>query len=75
MLFVIVCIIVAWIWMSLSVDFSTGTLRLDLDCLPSKFESLISGKHGQISINIPKDSLIYFGQEPGRKKKFLVIFN
>lgn len=58
--------------MSMSVDFTTGTLRLDLDCLPSRFESLTQGKG---RINIPKDSLVYFRQEPGRKKKFLVIIS
>ncbi|KRT86415.1 hypothetical protein AMK59_1096, partial [Oryctes borbonicus] len=60
----------AWIWLSVSVDFSTGTLRLDLDCQPSRFESLAS-KNEDFHISIPKESLVYFRQEPGRKKKFL----
>lgn len=60
----------AWIWLALSVDFNMGLVRLDLDCLPSKFESLtFNEEHSKI--NIPKDSLVYFRQEPGRKKKFL----
>lgn len=88
----------AWIWMSLSVDVSTSTLRLDLDCLPSRFEALLKGSNNQANpnsrqqqqmlqhqhqtgvtatsmkhskIGFPADSLVYFRQEPGRKKKFL----
>lgn len=57
--------------MSVTADFSTGTLRLDLDCQPSRFESL-SSRNEESYISIPKDSLVYFRQEPGRKKKFLV---
>lgn len=60
----------AWTWISVSADYSTSTLRLDLDCLPSKCELL--GSHSENShISIPQDSLVYFRQEPGRKKKFL----
>lgn len=53
------------------MDFSTDLVRLDLDCLPSKFES-IKFRHEYNGINIPDDTLVYFRQEPGRKKKFLV---
>lgn len=60
----------AWTWLSVTADFSTGTLRLDLDCQPSRFESL-SSRNEESYISIPKDSLVYFRQEPGRKKKFL----
>ncbi|XP_025831794.1 kielin/chordin-like protein [Agrilus planipennis] len=60
----------AWTWMSLSADYYSGTLRLDLDCLPSKFHQLAS-KTENAFISIPGDSLVYFRQEPGRKKKFL----
>lgn len=84
----------AWIWMSLSVDVPSSTLRLDLDCLPSRFEGLLRGNNNnnqatnpnnsrqqqgavtvsnvrQSKIGFPGDSLVYFRQEPGRKKKFL----
>ncbi|CAH1371316.1 hypothetical protein MTP99_012804 [Tenebrio molitor] len=60
----------AWTWLSVSVDFTTGIVRLDLDCQPSRFESLTPG-NDQSHIRIPQDSLVYFRQEPGRKKKFL----
>lgn len=47
-------------------------IRLDLDCEPSRFENVKQRKSlGQFGI--PADSLVYFGQEPGRKKKYLVI--
>lgn len=57
--------------MSLSADPKTGIIRLDLDCLPSRFDSLPTGFE-QDRIGIPQDALVYFLQEPGRKKKFLV---
>ncbi|XP_044254503.1 kielin/chordin-like protein [Tribolium madens] len=60
----------AWTWLSVSVDFTTGIVRLDLDCQPSRFESLTPG-NDQSHISIPQDALVYFRQEPGRKKKFL----
>ncbi|CAH0560116.1 unnamed protein product [Brassicogethes aeneus] len=60
----------AWLWLSLSVDYKTSILRLDIDCQPSRYESL-SSKNSKTRISIPKDSLVYFRQEPGRKKKFL----
>ncbi|XP_022899940.1 kielin/chordin-like protein [Onthophagus taurus] len=59
----------AWIWLSVSVDFSTGTIRLDLDCQPSRFESLTRADGAKITL--PDDAIVYFRQEPGRKKKFL----
>lgn len=55
----------------MSVDFRTGTIRLDLDCHPSRFEPLTPGKEHE-RITIPEEALVYFRQEPGRKKKFLV---
>ncbi|KAK9870786.1 hypothetical protein WA026_009746 [Henosepilachna vigintioctopunctata] len=62
--------IAAWTWLSLSVDYTSDLVRLDLDCLPSKFESIgLTNKHARI--NVPNDALVYFRQEPGRKKKFL----
>ncbi|KAG5878720.1 hypothetical protein JTB14_032833 [Gonioctena quinquepunctata] len=62
--------VAAWTWLSISFDSHTGIVRVDLDCNPSRFEPLKPGKaHGEI--NVPSDSLVYFGQEPGRKKKFL----
>ncbi|XP_050299675.1 kielin/chordin-like protein [Anthonomus grandis grandis] len=61
----------AWVWLSLSIDYQEDLIRLDLDCIPSSFES-IPGKNGSYSrIGVPQDALVYFRQEPGRKKKFL----
>uniref|UniRef100_A0A6P7G6K5 Kielin/chordin-like protein n=1 Tax=Diabrotica virgifera virgifera TaxID=50390 RepID=A0A6P7G6K5_DIAVI len=60
----------AWTWLSISFDPKDGIIRLDLDCDPSRFETIKQKKHlGNFSV--PFDSLVYFGQEPGRKKKFL----
>lgn len=65
--------------MAVSADFSTGTLWLDLDCQPSKFDTIgVSAPHkgkpkkNEARISIPRNALVYFRQEPGRKKKFLV---
>ncbi|KAJ8922717.1 hypothetical protein NQ315_007752 [Exocentrus adspersus] len=60
----------AWTWISVSVDFRTNTMRLDLDCHPSRFESITPGKEHE-RISFPEEALVYFRQEPGRKKKFL----
>lgn len=62
----------AWTWLSVIADYNTSTLRLDVDCLPSRFEHL-NGKETNLydRIGVPQDSLVYFRQEPGRKKKFL----
>ncbi|KAL3265368.1 hypothetical protein HHI36_009575 [Cryptolaemus montrouzieri] len=62
--------IAAWTWLSLSMDYESDLVRLDLDCLPSRFES-VGLTSEQTKIAIPADSLVYFRQEPGRKKKFL----
>ncbi|XP_044748450.1 kielin/chordin-like protein [Coccinella septempunctata] len=62
--------IAAWTWLSLSMDFNSDLVRLDLDCLPSRFES-IKFRNSYNGIDIPDDALVYFRQEPGRKKKFL----
>jgi len=59
-----------WIWVSLSIDYDLATVRLDLDCEPSRFESL-SVRKAKARISVPQDSLVYLRQEPGRKKKFL----
>lgn len=60
----------AWNWISISFDTKNGMIRLDLDCEPSRFENVKQRKSlGQFGI--PADSLVYFGQEPGRKKKYL----
>ncbi|KAL1509121.1 hypothetical protein ABEB36_003911 [Hypothenemus hampei] len=62
----------AWHWLSLSMDFQDGLIRLDLDCSPSAFEPIPLKIHGEpVKIGFPKDALVYFHQEPGRKKKFL----
>lgn len=79
----------AWIWLSVTVDFKRDLIRLDVDCLPSRFESLtqiIRKKSAKMErkmqenaremftsnlFHIPKDALVYFQQEPGRKKIFL----
>lgn len=61
----------AWIWLSLSVDFQEDLIRLDLDCSPSSFETIPSRKAAHSRVGIPRDALVYFRQEPGRKKKFL----
>lgn len=61
----------AWTWISLTADYSTNTLRLDIDCQRSQYESLGSHNEDASNISIPQDSLVYFRQEPGRKKKFL----
>ncbi|XP_045479923.1 kielin/chordin-like protein [Harmonia axyridis] len=62
--------IAAWTWLALTMDFNSDLVRLDLDCLPSIFES-IKFRNKYSGINIPDDALVYFRQEPGRKKKFL----
>lgn len=59
-----------WTWLSISFDPKYGIIRLDLDCDPSRFETIKKKKFSG-NFNIPEDSLVYFGQEPGRKKKFL----
>lgn len=61
----------AWTWLSVSADYNSSTLRLDVDCLPSRFEHLSSSTSEPGRISVPQDSLVYFRQEPGRKKKFL----
>ncbi|CAG9761864.1 unnamed protein product [Ceutorhynchus assimilis] len=61
----------AWIWLSVSMDFQEGLIRLDLDCTPSSFEGIPSKKGLHSTIGMPKEALVYFRQEPGRKKKFL----
>ncbi|KAB0799262.1 hypothetical protein PPYR_07142 [Photinus pyralis] len=61
----------AWTWIMLSAEYSTNTLRLDIDCQRSQYESLGSHNEAGSNISIPQDSLVYFRQEPGRKKKFL----
>lgn len=60
--------------MALVADYDTGNVRLDLDCLPSK-EDPLARKNRSPYISIPQDALVYFAQEPGRKKKFLVSIN
>ncbi|XP_066245603.1 kielin/chordin-like protein [Euwallacea similis] len=61
----------AWIWLSLSMDFQEDLIRLDLDCAPSLFEPIPSRKTSHFQVGVPRDALVYFRQEPGRKKKFL----
>lgn len=54
------------------MDFQEDLVRLDLDCAPSSFETIPSRKGSHSRVGVPKDALVYFRQEPGRKKKFLV---
>lgn len=61
----------AWIWLSLSMDFQEDLIRLDLDCAPSSFEPVPSRNALHSHVGVPRDALVYFRQEPGRKKKFL----
>ncbi|ENN83575.1 hypothetical protein YQE_00070, partial [Dendroctonus ponderosae] len=60
----------AWLWLSLSMDFQEDLIRLDLDCVPSSFESIPSRKFNSHSFAVPRDSLVYFKEEPGRNNRF-----
>ncbi|CAG9854003.1 unnamed protein product [Phyllotreta striolata] len=60
----------AWTWLSISFDTKHGMIRLDLDCDPSAFE-IIKQRKTLEKFTVPNDSLVYFSQEPGRKKKYL----
>ncbi|KAF7275328.1 hypothetical protein GWI33_011862 [Rhynchophorus ferrugineus] len=53
------------------MDLQEDLIRLDLDCSPSKFETVSSRKGVHPKLAIAPDALVYFRQEPGRKKKFL----
>ncbi|XP_044729538.1 uncharacterized protein LOC123292890 [Chrysoperla carnea] len=62
----------AWTWLAISVDYNTSTIRLDQDCLPRRYHSLQQRvEQPQSHIDAPLDALVYFRQEPGRKKRFL----
>nr|CAH7748000.1 unnamed protein product [Callosobruchus chinensis] len=61
----------AWKWISVSVDFRTGFIRFDMDCQPSRFDHLDPNGKEDSRITIPQEALVYFRQEPGRKKIFL----
>lgn len=66
----------AWTWLAISVDYNTSTIRLDQDCLPRRYHSLQQRvEQPQSHIDAPLDALVYFRQEPGRKKRFLVSKN
>lgn len=56
------------------MDFQEDLIRLDLDCAPSSFEPVPSRNSLHSHVGLPRDALVYFRQEPGRKKKFLVGF-
>lgn len=62
----------AWTWIEISVDYRNGLVRLDLDCNPSKFDSISFPGTQNKRVKIPEEAIVYFGQEPGRKKKYLV---
>lgn len=54
-------------WTKLAVSINGTKLLLNLDCRPPDKQELA----GHIYLQFPKDSLIYFRQEPGFKKKLL----
>lgn len=57
-------------WTKLAVSINGTKLLLNLDCRPPDKQELA----GHIYLQFPKDSLIYFRQEPGFKKKLLVCY-
>jgi hypothetical protein len=62
-----------WTHLALVYNASSNSLTLYLDCQKPKVQP-IAGYLGAVTIgfHIPQDSLVYFRQEPGFKKKFLV---
>lgn len=63
----------AWTHLAVVFNASLSTLTLYLDCQIAKPQP-IAGNTGTrtLGLHIPQDSLVYFRQEPGFKKKFLV---
>jgi hypothetical protein len=59
--------------MALVFNASSNTLTLYLDCQIPKPQPIAGNAvTGTTEFHIPQDSLVYFRQEPGFKKKFLV---
>jgi hypothetical protein len=65
-----------WTYLVLVFNASSNTLTLYLDCqIPKPQPIARSTGAGITGFHIPQDSLVYFRQEPGFKKKFLVSIN
>jgi hypothetical protein len=62
-----------WTYLALVFNASSSTLTLYLDCQIPKPQPIAGNTGAGIpEFHIPQDSLVYFRQEPGFKKKFLV---
>jgi len=62
-----------WTHLALVFNASLSTLTLYLDCQAEKPQPIAGNTAtGTLALHIPQDSLVYFRQEPGFKKKFLV---
>lgn len=61
-----------WTYLALVFNASSSTLTLYLDCQIPKPQPIAGNTGAGIpEFHIPQDSLVYFRQEPGFKKKFL----
>jgi hypothetical protein len=61
-----------WTHLALVFNASLSTLTLYLDCQAEKPQPIAGNTAtGTVGLHIPQDSLVYFRQEPGFKKKFL----
>lgn len=61
-----------WTHLALVFNASSSTLNLYLDCQAKKPQPIAGNTAtGTLGLHIPQDSLVYFRQEPGFKKKFL----
>jgi hypothetical protein len=62
-----------WTYLALVFNASVSTLTLYRDCQVEKPQPIAGNTAtGTLGLHIPQDSLVYFRQEPGFKKKFLV---
>jgi hypothetical protein len=62
-----------WTHLAIVYNASSRTLTLYLDCQKPKPQPVAGYTGaGTLGFHIPQDSLVYFRQEPGFKKKFLV---
>lgn len=62
-----------WTHLALVFNASSSILTLYLDCQVKKPQPIAGNTAiGTLELHIPQDSLVYFRQEPGFKKKFLV---
>nr|CAD7585666.1 unnamed protein product [Timema genevievae] len=63
-----------WTHLAVSVDVDAGTVTLIQDCQPPRQQPLAgsTAASSRVAISIPDDALVYFRQEPGFKKKFLL---